>query len=174
MVRKSLGIPTVKWNYDQSAVVAVLHLSEVSMISYCDAQFNQFYMLLKTHTMNALLQYFITYLLNICVDSPQKTMLPGKGSSQQALLQCYRYCIICMGFFFLLNRHRNVRNIHVLVTTAFRHDELTGVVHQPPAGRRAAGAGRGELCGCYQLCLRKSLQLSPRWSVYSLTRVANM
>ncbi|TNM95473.1 hypothetical protein fugu_016556 [Takifugu bimaculatus] len=28
MVRKSLGIPTVKWNYDQSAVVAVLHLSE--------------------------------------------------------------------------------------------------------------------------------------------------
>lgn len=37
MVRKSLGIPTVKWNYDQSAVVAVLHLSEVSMISYCDA-----------------------------------------------------------------------------------------------------------------------------------------
>uniref|UniRef100_A0A674NS22 Ubiquinone biosynthesis monooxygenase COQ6, mitochondrial n=1 Tax=Takifugu rubripes TaxID=31033 RepID=A0A674NS22_TAKRU len=30
MVRKSLGIPTVKWNYDQSAVVAVLHLSELS------------------------------------------------------------------------------------------------------------------------------------------------
>ncbi|XP_076017847.1 ubiquinone biosynthesis monooxygenase COQ6, mitochondrial [Genypterus blacodes] len=28
MVRKALGIPTVKWNYDQSAVVAVLHLSE--------------------------------------------------------------------------------------------------------------------------------------------------
>ncbi|CAG10598.1 unnamed protein product, partial [Tetraodon nigroviridis] len=28
MVRKGLGIPTVKWNYDQSAVVAVLHLSE--------------------------------------------------------------------------------------------------------------------------------------------------
>lgn len=28
MVRKELGIPTVKWNYDQSAVVAVLHLSE--------------------------------------------------------------------------------------------------------------------------------------------------
>ncbi|KAG8013409.1 Ubiquinone biosynthesis monooxygenase COQ6, partial [Nibea albiflora] len=28
MVRRSLGIPTVKWNYDQSAVVAVLHLSE--------------------------------------------------------------------------------------------------------------------------------------------------
>lgn len=30
MVRRELGIPTVKWNYDQSAVVAVLHLSEVS------------------------------------------------------------------------------------------------------------------------------------------------
>lgn len=29
MVRRELGIPTVKWNYDQSAVVAVLHLSEV-------------------------------------------------------------------------------------------------------------------------------------------------
>lgn len=28
MVRKESGIPTVKWNYDQSAVVAVLHLSE--------------------------------------------------------------------------------------------------------------------------------------------------
>lgn len=28
MVRKEAGIPTVKWNYDQSAVVAVLHLSE--------------------------------------------------------------------------------------------------------------------------------------------------
>ncbi|XP_068195734.1 ubiquinone biosynthesis monooxygenase COQ6, mitochondrial [Antennarius striatus] len=28
MVRRALGIPTVKWNYDQSAVVAVLHLSE--------------------------------------------------------------------------------------------------------------------------------------------------
>ncbi|KAL6105704.1 coq6 [Pungitius sinensis] len=28
MVRQELGIPTVKWNYDQSAVVAVLHLSE--------------------------------------------------------------------------------------------------------------------------------------------------
>uniref|UniRef100_A0A7N6FEC0 Ubiquinone biosynthesis monooxygenase COQ6, mitochondrial n=1 Tax=Anabas testudineus TaxID=64144 RepID=A0A7N6FEC0_ANATE len=28
MVRQQLGIPTVKWNYDQSAVVAVLHLSE--------------------------------------------------------------------------------------------------------------------------------------------------
>uniref|UniRef100_A0A3Q3A1P8 Coenzyme Q6, monooxygenase n=1 Tax=Kryptolebias marmoratus TaxID=37003 RepID=A0A3Q3A1P8_KRYMA len=28
MVRQGLGIPTVKWNYDQSAVVAVLHLSE--------------------------------------------------------------------------------------------------------------------------------------------------
>ncbi|TKS86456.1 Ubiquinone biosynthesis monooxygenase COQ6, mitochondrial [Collichthys lucidus] len=28
MVRRNLGIPTVKWNYDQSAVVAVLHLSE--------------------------------------------------------------------------------------------------------------------------------------------------
>lgn len=32
MVRKELGIPTVKWNYDQSAVVAVLHLSEVSAV----------------------------------------------------------------------------------------------------------------------------------------------
>lgn len=31
MVRQELGIPTVKWNYDQSAVVAVLHLSEVSI-----------------------------------------------------------------------------------------------------------------------------------------------
>uniref|UniRef100_A0AAR2J4H6 Ubiquinone biosynthesis monooxygenase COQ6, mitochondrial n=1 Tax=Pygocentrus nattereri TaxID=42514 RepID=A0AAR2J4H6_PYGNA len=30
MVRKEAGIPTVKWNYDQSAVVAVLHLSELS------------------------------------------------------------------------------------------------------------------------------------------------
>lgn len=30
MVRRELGIPTVKWSYDQSAVVAVLHLSEVS------------------------------------------------------------------------------------------------------------------------------------------------
>ncbi|MCI4382684.1 hypothetical protein PGIGA_G00017610 [Pangasianodon gigas] len=28
MVRSKAGIPTVKWNYDQSAVVAVLHLSE--------------------------------------------------------------------------------------------------------------------------------------------------
>ncbi|XP_020775300.1 ubiquinone biosynthesis monooxygenase COQ6, mitochondrial [Boleophthalmus pectinirostris] len=28
MVRRALGIPTVKWNYDQSAVVAVLRLSE--------------------------------------------------------------------------------------------------------------------------------------------------
>lgn len=28
MVRQELGIPTVKWNYDQSALVAVLHLSE--------------------------------------------------------------------------------------------------------------------------------------------------
>ncbi|KAJ8290479.1 hypothetical protein GJAV_G00013370 [Gymnothorax javanicus] len=28
VVRKEAGIPTVKWNYDQSAVVAVLHLSE--------------------------------------------------------------------------------------------------------------------------------------------------
>ncbi|XP_052009240.1 ubiquinone biosynthesis monooxygenase COQ6, mitochondrial isoform X2 [Xyrauchen texanus] len=28
MVRMESGIPTVKWNYDQSAVVAVLHLSE--------------------------------------------------------------------------------------------------------------------------------------------------
>uniref|UniRef100_A0AAZ3QAG2 FAD-binding domain-containing protein n=1 Tax=Oncorhynchus tshawytscha TaxID=74940 RepID=A0AAZ3QAG2_ONCTS len=28
MVRREAGIPTVKWNYDQSAVVAVLHLSE--------------------------------------------------------------------------------------------------------------------------------------------------
>lgn len=28
MVRRQLGIPTVKWNYDQSAVVAVLRLSE--------------------------------------------------------------------------------------------------------------------------------------------------
>ncbi|KAM4542018.1 ubiquinone biosynthesis monooxygenase COQ6, mitochondrial [Odontesthes bonariensis] len=28
MVRRELGIPTVKWNYDQSAVVAILHLSE--------------------------------------------------------------------------------------------------------------------------------------------------
>ncbi|MED6271253.1 putative ubiquinone biosynthesis monooxygenase, partial [Characodon lateralis] len=28
MVRQKLGIPTVKWNYDQSAVVAVLRLSE--------------------------------------------------------------------------------------------------------------------------------------------------
>lgn len=31
MVRRELGIPTVKWSYDQSAVVAVLHLSEVSV-----------------------------------------------------------------------------------------------------------------------------------------------
>lgn len=31
MVRRELGIPTVKWGYDQSAVVAVLHLSEVSI-----------------------------------------------------------------------------------------------------------------------------------------------
>ncbi|TNN56897.1 Ubiquinone biosynthesis monooxygenase COQ6, mitochondrial [Liparis tanakae] len=30
MVRRKLGIPTVKWDYDQSAVVAVLHLSELS------------------------------------------------------------------------------------------------------------------------------------------------
>ena len=33
MVRKEAGIPTVKWNYDQSAVVAVLHLSEVSKLT---------------------------------------------------------------------------------------------------------------------------------------------
>lgn len=33
MVRRELGIPTVKWNYDQSAVVAVLHLSEASITS---------------------------------------------------------------------------------------------------------------------------------------------
>lgn len=32
MVRQKLGIPIVKWNYDQSAVVAVLHLSEVSIV----------------------------------------------------------------------------------------------------------------------------------------------
>ena len=31
MVRRDSGIPTVKWNYDQSAVVAVLHLSEVKL-----------------------------------------------------------------------------------------------------------------------------------------------
>uniref|UniRef100_A0A8C7DAH5 Ubiquinone biosynthesis monooxygenase COQ6, mitochondrial n=1 Tax=Oncorhynchus kisutch TaxID=8019 RepID=A0A8C7DAH5_ONCKI len=30
MVRREAGIPTVTWNYDQSAVVAVLHLSELS------------------------------------------------------------------------------------------------------------------------------------------------
>lgn len=30
MVRKKLGIPTVNWNYDQSAVVAVLRLSEAT------------------------------------------------------------------------------------------------------------------------------------------------
>ncbi|KAF3844818.1 hypothetical protein F7725_007981 [Dissostichus mawsoni] len=30
MVRRALGIPTVQWNYDQSAVVAVLNLSELS------------------------------------------------------------------------------------------------------------------------------------------------
>uniref|UniRef100_A0A8C2BCH2 Ubiquinone biosynthesis monooxygenase COQ6, mitochondrial n=1 Tax=Cyprinus carpio TaxID=7962 RepID=A0A8C2BCH2_CYPCA len=30
MVRREAGIPTVKWNYNQSAVVAVLHLSELS------------------------------------------------------------------------------------------------------------------------------------------------
>lgn len=41
MVRREAGIPTVKWNYDQSAVVAVLHLSEVwwssslNFNSYC-------------------------------------------------------------------------------------------------------------------------------------------
>lgn len=34
MVRQEAGIPTVKWNYDQSAVVAVLHLSEVRFTSY--------------------------------------------------------------------------------------------------------------------------------------------
>lgn len=34
MVRKGLGIPTVKWSYDQSAVVAVLHLSEVSSTGF--------------------------------------------------------------------------------------------------------------------------------------------
>lgn len=32
MVRQKLGIPIVKWDYDQSAVVAVLHLSEVSIV----------------------------------------------------------------------------------------------------------------------------------------------
>lgn len=31
-----------------------------------------------------------THWLNICIDSPQRTLLPGKGSSQQALLRCYR------------------------------------------------------------------------------------
>ena len=31
MVRRDSGIPTVRWNYDQSAVVAVLHLSEVKL-----------------------------------------------------------------------------------------------------------------------------------------------
>lgn len=41
------------------------------------------------------------------------------------------------------------------------------MVDQPPAGHRAAGAGRGELCGCYQFCLRKSLQPSRRPSIYS-------
>lgn len=37
MVRQELGIPTVKWNYDQSAVVAVLHLSEVSITISVDS-----------------------------------------------------------------------------------------------------------------------------------------
>lgn len=40
MVRRELGIPTVKWNYDQSAVVAVLHLSEVSVIFNVCKQYN--------------------------------------------------------------------------------------------------------------------------------------
>ncbi|XP_035598793.1 ubiquinone biosynthesis monooxygenase COQ6, mitochondrial-like isoform X1 [Oncorhynchus keta] len=32
MVRQEAGIPTVKWNYDQSAVVAVLHLQQRTML----------------------------------------------------------------------------------------------------------------------------------------------
>lgn len=39
MVRQELGIPTVKWNYDQSAVVAVLHLSEVSIAISIDSNY---------------------------------------------------------------------------------------------------------------------------------------
>ncbi|XP_036810754.1 ubiquinone biosynthesis monooxygenase COQ6, mitochondrial isoform X1 [Oncorhynchus mykiss] len=35
MVRQEAGIPTVKWNYDQSAVVAVLHLCRTQRALWC-------------------------------------------------------------------------------------------------------------------------------------------
>lgn len=47
-------------------------------------------------------------------------------------------------------------------TAAVRHSELSGVVHQPPAGRGAAVPGRGELRGRRQLCLRESSFTSPQ------------
>lgn len=46
-------------------------------------------------------------------------------------------------------------SIHALCTAAVGHRELSGVVDQPSARRGAAGAGWGELCRRYQLCLRK-------------------
>uniref|UniRef100_A0A673Z6P7 Coenzyme Q6 monooxygenase n=1 Tax=Salmo trutta TaxID=8032 RepID=A0A673Z6P7_SALTR len=64
MVRQEAGIPTIKWNYDQSAVVAVLHLSEVRCTSYNLS-------ISPTHP-------YIPFLY-----SQQRTMLRGRGSFQQ-------------------------------------------------------------------------------------------
>lgn len=49
----------------------------------------------------------------------------------------------------------NIRLSHFILISlaAVGHRELPGVVHQPPAGRGAAGDGRGELRGRHQLRL---------------------
>lgn len=71
MVRKGLGIPTVKWNYDQSAVVAVLHLSEVSIsfntctvcVTLCQVCWDAQCGLVRPELA---MEYFKVYLSTVC------------------------------------------------------------------------------------------------------------
>ncbi|XP_016308203.1 ubiquinone biosynthesis monooxygenase COQ6, mitochondrial-like [Sinocyclocheilus anshuiensis] len=62
MVRREAGIPTVKWNYDQSAVVAVLHLSEPTVNNVAWQRFLQtgpIAMLPVSQLYNEILAYLI-------------------------------------------------------------------------------------------------------------------
>lgn len=66
MVRREAGIPIVKWNYDQSAVVAVLHLSEVCGEQEC-----------KLHCVHAVLCFVCNQSARVCFkvfQSPELTL----------------------------------------------------------------------------------------------------
>lgn len=117
------------------------------------------------------LHFDIYFHATLCFDQPTENnvawqrFLPTGPIAMLPVINHFRVLNCCFCSFCPRQSTICCVNIRLCVgahTAAVRHSELSGVVHQPPAGRGAAVPGRGELRGRRQLCLRESSFTSPQ------------